>query len=112
MNRLNGWRMWLCVTVVVCKISDTKLKPLILCGGLIFPRRGLRIKRVYTTKWKLIIKLMEQLYLGFDALAQVDEVFVQASFTAATLYLKTGLDMFGTEPRTTEFFDSWHWNFE
>jgi hypothetical protein len=41
-------------------MSDTKLKPFVLCGESILPRRGLRIESVSTTKWKLIIKLMEQ----------------------------------------------------
>ena len=73
-NRLNGWKVWHCVTVV-CSLQ-----------GIDYAKKG--VGREFTTKWKPTFKLMER-YPGFDVLAQVDEAFVQASFPAATEYLKT-----------------------
>jgi hypothetical protein len=49
-----------------------------LFTGNCFAKSGVEME--ITTKWKPILKLMEQ-YPRFEKLAQDDEAFVQASFT-------------------------------
>ena len=86
MNRLNGWRMWLCGIVVVSNNVAYKIKPFHSFKGLDFAEKA--VEREFTTKWKPIFKLMEQCP-GLEVPAQVNESFVQSSFIAATEFLKT-----------------------
>jgi hypothetical protein len=85
-NRLNGWRMWLCGTVVVSDTVTYKVKPFRSLQGIDFAVKA--VEREFTTKWKPIFKLMEQ-YPGFEVPALVDDAFVKSSFLAATEYLKS-----------------------
>jgi len=86
MNRLNGWRMWLCGMVVVSNNVVYRIKPFCSFQGIDFAEKA--VEREFTTKWKPIFKLMEQCP-GWEVPAQVDEAFVQSSFIAATEFLKT-----------------------
>ena len=74
---LNGWRMWICGKVVVSNnVAD----------NINFARKT--VERELTTKWKPILKLMEQCP-GWEVQTQVEEIFVQSSFIASLEFLKT-----------------------
>lgn len=84
-NRMDGWRMWLCGKVVVYDKVAYKTKPF----------RKLQPKHIYDKsmqqefkgKWKPIYTLMEE-SLANGIPDDVDEAFVQASFNEATEHLK------------------------
>ena len=78
--------MRLCGAIVVSNNITYKIKPFHSLQEKDFVEKA--VEREFTTKWKPIFKLMEQ-SPGFDTSAVVHEVYIQASFAAATEFLKT-----------------------
>ena len=82
-NRMDGWRMWLCGKVVVFNNVAYRTKPF----------NKLQTKDIYDKasqqefkgKWKPIFSMMQDC---IDIPDNVDEAFVQSSFNRATEHLK------------------------
>jgi hypothetical protein len=85
-TRLHGWRMWLMGKMVMYEGKPLKVKPFRLMTGLELPTKKLATE--LDTKWKPIFRKMMEAP-GIQPLPnEVDEEFVQGSYTIATENLK------------------------
>ena len=85
-TRLHGWRMWLMGKMVMYDGKPLKVKPFRLMRGSELPSKKLATE--LHTKWQPIYRKMMEAPGVKPIPDEVDEEFVQSTYTTATEYLK------------------------